>query len=221
MKEYDVSVVVVCYNPDLSKLKRTLASVLLQTGVRVQIILADDGSANVYFPEIRSYFSAKNFGEYKLLGAEQNEGTCHNFYKGVTAASGVYIKGISPGDYLYEKDTLAKWVRFMENHQIDVCFGDAVFFREEEGGGIVALKRRYGTRPLRCDFYTLGEFNQHKACRSFFLLNDVVLGPKMIFKRKIVETYCAQLLGKIRYCEDSLGCQRTAKYSLVKTYTAE
>ena len=56
MANVDVSVVVLTYNPDLRGLKRTLRSVMLQTGVNFEIIIADDGSSDNLSEEIKAFF---------------------------------------------------------------------------------------------------------------------------------------------------------------------
>ena len=52
-QDYEITVIVCTYNPDLQKLISTLKSVVLQKGVKIQVIVTDDGSSNNYFNEVK------------------------------------------------------------------------------------------------------------------------------------------------------------------------
>ena len=47
--KYDVSIIVATYNPDLNKLMSTLLSIIIQKGIKFEIIVTDDGSQKDYF----------------------------------------------------------------------------------------------------------------------------------------------------------------------------
>ena len=59
-----VSVLVVTYNPQYSKLINTVESILLQKNVRLEIIISDDGSQNNYFEQLEEFFKEHSFSEY-------------------------------------------------------------------------------------------------------------------------------------------------------------
>ena len=202
-KDYDISVIVPCYNPNIEKLKMTLRSILLQEGVCFQIVLADDGSIEDYFPAIEAFFEVEGFEDYKFVTSEKNNGTTINFYQGVRAADSDYIKGISPGDFLYSQDTLRGWLSFVEANRIKASFGDAVFYNADDGHFHV-IERRISTRPLIRSIYDIGHLNRRAACRNFIMLNDVVLGAAMLFEKETVLEYCKKLTGRIKYCEDKM-----------------
>ena len=54
--ESNVAVVICTYNPTWEKLKQTLNSCIIQQGLKVQIIVTDDGSNNNYFDKTVMYF---------------------------------------------------------------------------------------------------------------------------------------------------------------------
>ena len=64
---YDVSALILTYNPNFEKLIYTLNSFMLQKNIKLQIVIADDGSNKDYFNEIRQYFKERDFGDYKLM----------------------------------------------------------------------------------------------------------------------------------------------------------
>ncbi|MCC8174693.1 MAG: glycosyltransferase, partial [Odoribacter sp.] len=73
MKElYDVSALILTYNPNLQKLLMTLKSFLLQKGLLLQIVVSDDGSEENYFTEVERMFKKYNFTKYKLVKNEHN-----------------------------------------------------------------------------------------------------------------------------------------------------
>ena len=95
---YDVSVVVLTYNPVMEKLKSTLLSVLNQKNVEIQIIISDDGSKIDFRKEIEELFFEFNFTHYKLFLNKENVGTIENYYFALEKTDSLLIKGISPGD---------------------------------------------------------------------------------------------------------------------------
>ena len=61
---YDVSIIVIMYNPAWDKLLRTLNSILDQRNVRYEIIICDDGSREQFNQELISFFSSRNFSRF-------------------------------------------------------------------------------------------------------------------------------------------------------------
>ena len=129
MKE--VSVVVVTYNSLYEKLEYTLQSVIWQQNVDFEIIIADDGSKSFDKERVVNWFDSKGFKDYKLVLNKENQGTMKNFISGWKAATGKYVKELSPGDLLYNKNTLEKSVRYMEEYKLGFAFGLAASYKKE------------------------------------------------------------------------------------------
>ena len=102
----EISVIVAVYNAQWNKLKRTLLSILMQEGVEFEIILADDGSKVKFREETLAMFAQYGFSRYKFSDMEQNGGTCLNVLTALGMAHAPFIKVISPGDLLYQRETL-------------------------------------------------------------------------------------------------------------------
>ena len=123
MKEkYEISVICLTYNSPLQKLKTTLDSILKQEDISMELIIA--GSLDNHRRDIEEYFINKNFTDYKLVLNEENRGTVCSLLSGMLVAEGEYYKGISPGDRLYEKDTLKKWLHFVKKNNIKCLLFD-------------------------------------------------------------------------------------------------
>ena len=100
------SVLMLTYNSSWDKTRQTLYSVLVQKDVSFEIIIADDGSDENNFEKIREYLAAWDFTTYYLVANEQNQGIVRNFNSGLVLCKGEYIKPLSPGDFLYDENTL-------------------------------------------------------------------------------------------------------------------
>ena len=81
----DVSVVIPNYN-GISFLETCLRSVSKQTGVSVEIIVVDNGSADGSQEYIREHFK-----ECILVALDKNYGFCRAVNEGIRRASGPYV----------------------------------------------------------------------------------------------------------------------------------
>ena len=129
----DYSVIVLTYNPSLEKLKNTLYSIIVQKNICFEIIIADDGSSENYFSEIRSWLENKHFQNYKLIDNKRNQGTVQNLLSALDVSNGKFVKCISPGDCLYNENTLLLCKRYMEKKHQLVCFGKSIYYSIEDG----------------------------------------------------------------------------------------
>lgn len=200
---YDVSVILASYNPDFSKMKKTIKSVVSQKGLKIQLIICDDGSDNNYFPETEKYLSDLDFKDYKLVSSQHNNGTVINFNNGLQVADGEYIKGISPGDYLYEDDGLEKWISFMRNNKLSLSFGHAVFYHYEDGVPKPVLRHR--DSPAIPTIYNIENdtaLSKKIQKIDWLICRDSILGCLILAKRELCEQYITEIIYKLKYAED-------------------
>ncbi|MCR4807841.1 MAG: glycosyltransferase [Lachnospiraceae bacterium] len=195
----DISVVVACYNSDYKKLKGTIVSVLLQKNVDLQLIIADDCSNDNHFDKIRELLREYDFDNFLLLEAGENAGTVANVYRAVERAEGEYLKLISPGDFLHDENVLCKWYEFCRKNDIDVSFGDALYYENDNGN------RRLISCYLQPQFshlYEIGDYDHKSVILNYFLLQDSIVGALYFGKTKIFMDYLTRIRGVIRYGED-------------------
>lgn len=200
--KYEVSVLVISYNPDHKKLISTLRSILYQKDVRLQIIVADDGSKNNHFDDVKALFEKHGFSDYVLVANEKNLGITKNFYSGLVKAEGEFLKGISPGDYLYSENTLSDIYKTMKKRGLDAAFGNAVYFSIKDNK-IKPVKKNI-QRPRLNSIYAEKKYNYNAVKENCWLLEDYTLGAVYFVKRELVLKYCERILGKVKYMEDVL-----------------
>lgn len=200
-----VTVAVVTYNPSWAKLERTLCSILLQENIKLEIIVADDGSEINCFEDIEKLFYQFNFEEYTLLPSSENKGTCENLYRAAVLARGEFIKGISPGDYLFDQNTLAEFYKFSRENAVEACFGDAVYYSDDSRGFTCY---RTLSHPINMKIYNTkyrSEEQRKKALRlNYLVMNDFVCGAATFVRTEICVKYLKRIVGKVKYAEDNM-----------------
>lgn len=204
-EEIQVTVLVVTYNPSWEKLRRTLFSILLQENIKIQIIIADDGSENNYFEDIEKLFLGFDFNEYILLPSSENRGICENFYRGVVLARGEFIKGISPGDYLYDENTLAGFFSFSRENSVDVCFGDAIYYSDDRRGFICYKTLSHPKNMKVYNTKYRSEEQRKRVVRlNYLVLGDFACGAAIFVKTELCVQYLKRIVGKVKYSEDNI-----------------
>lgn len=194
-----VTVAVLTYNPDEQKLLATLRSVLLQKGISPQIVIADDGSKSKSFDRVKAFFAEKGFTDYRIVENPVNKGTVYNAFSAVEAATGKYVKFLSPGDLLSGEGVLHRWITEMEQRNALLSFSDAVYYTPGAEGPqpVVAA-----TSPSRVDTYLQG--NTEKARYHYLICDDLFLGAATVCERKTLYTYLQEICGKVVYAEDNI-----------------
>lgn len=102
----------------------TLGSIAGQNFRDFEIIISDDGSVPGYSEEIVDMMDLmpKDI-RMRLIRSHENAGVVANLQKAYLKASGRYIKPLAPGDLLYEEDTLAKMLAFVETSPVPFVAG--------------------------------------------------------------------------------------------------
>ena len=196
MKE--VSVVVVTYNSPFEKLENTLQSVIWQENVDFEIIIADDGSKSFDKERVENWFLSKGFKDYKLVLNKENQGTLKNFISGWKAATGKYVKELSPGDLLYDKTALEKSVRYMEDHNVGFAFGLAASYKKENDSiELLNIMNPGDLRPYYSDSTEWKKLN-------YVVNRDYANGMAVIERRDLMLKYSSYLEGKVKFMEDCI-----------------
>lgn len=194
---YDFSVIVASYHPDREKLFATLRSVLLQRNVSFEIIVADDGSPDFYEADIRAML--EGVADYQIVAHAENQGTVKNLLDAVTVARGKYIKPISPGDYLYDGDTLAQAKAFMDDHGACAAFGDMVYYAWDGQLRLFDRKTPYD------DAMYLPEnrdFSCRRAAKHQMIYNEYISGAAVFLEKDTMLWGLRTISPAVRYAED-------------------
>ena len=196
---YEVSIFIITYNSEYEKLIDTIDSILVQENVTFQIVITDDGSKINHFDKIERYFQECNFKDYKLTALNENKGTIANVKNGLLFASGRYVKGLAPGDKIYGKYALRKWLDIIETSSSKWSFCDVVCYHKENGIEVVDKTMRH---PLNVKPYIS---NNVFSCRLNYLLwEDNINGACILSERDFMIKYLDKLYEKIKYAEDNL-----------------
>lgn len=197
--KYDVSVIVATYNQDLNKLMSTLLSIIVQKGINFEIIVTDDGSQKDYFKEVIVFFERNNFKNYSLIKNEINIGTVNNFYNALIKSNGKYVFFISPGDMLYDENSLFSMFDFAERNKIKICFGDAVYYSNSNNK--LKIFKNIHNAPLKSLIYN--DDTPFVTQKIGFLWGNYILGVSFFRNRELAIKYIGKIKDYCRYVEDN------------------
>ncbi len=197
---YEVSVVMLTYNPSWEKMKATLNSIIIQKNISVQLVISDDGSKENFFQKVKDYLDHCGFLNYLVISNTKNEGTVINTLRGVEATTSKYIKIISPGDCLIDDNILYSWIKYMNVKDVEWSFSDAIYYKLDGDIPCIVQGKAHPTdvRP-----YIKGK---KKTCRwNYVVCDDIALGAAIMAKRQVMITYLKRIVGKVKYAEDNIG----------------
>lgn len=191
------SIIVLTYNPNYNKLFQTLTSIINQKKIEFEIIIADDGTKDFNSSLIMDWMKECKFNKYKIMHNEKNIGTVKNIYKALKYANGKYVKLISPGDFLYNNNVLYDTFLYMENNNLPIIFGKAVYYSLEEDGKINFFNK---SNPLNIRPYL--KRNNKEIKKSYLLYQDYILGAAVIYEKNLLIKYIEKIVDKVKYAED-------------------
>lgn len=198
-KQVEVSVIVLTYNSDLAKLKRTLKSIITQKSIQFEIIISDDGSAVFCSDEIELFFLENRFEKYRIVQRKENIGTVANYTEALKIAKGEYEYGISPGDCFFDDNCLKTMLDYTSSNQLDFCFGDAVYYSYINKKLIIEDKHQ----PNKPDLYNLKSTERKKT--ALFFGNNFVNGASLLRRTDAAIQVFQEILPHCKYMEDNTG----------------
>lgn len=214
----DMSVILLSYNCDEEPLKKTISSILAQTDISYEIIIADDCSKNDCVEIAVSFLEQNNFKAYRVSSHPENVGTVQNIMDAVKKSSGRYIKCIGAGDLLFDTDTLKKVKAFMDDEGCTLCYGLMRAYNYTDG----KLNEFGYHAPL--DIKTHIKNNRKKISKNIIQNHGWIPGACMFYEKASFETLLGKLTKTVRYCEDLvqvmylLNNEKTALYEYPVVY---
>jgi len=199
---YKYSIVISMYNPDWDQLLLTLNSAISQKNIDFEIVICDDGSENNFEKELKNYFEAKSFADYKLVMNPVNGGTVKNVISGFTVASGEYVKDISPGDYFYDDLVMSKFDEVIKESDADIYFGNAVFYYDEKENGPSKNRVLFPDKHNPIDYRPYIKDNRKRIKYNYLVKHDYVLGAVFVTKRELQLEYLRKIENHVKYAED-------------------
>ena len=195
----NVSVLVLTYKPQTNLLLYTLASIINQKNISFEIIISDDGSDSFPQNEVKDFFISHNFENYQITLLKENGGTVKNANNGLPLLKGEYVKCISPGDYLYDDNTLHDFYLYAKENKSDVVFGNSVHFN--------IVNNNINTfpsidRPRYLKPYIKKSVKLQK--KYYLFLADFITGVSFFTKRVVLSQYLPLINNHVKYADDSV-----------------
>ena len=194
-----LSIILAQYYPDKTQLRHTLDSLLIQDTYDFELIIADDGSPEDYWDDTRAYLAAHGFTNVKLSKNKVNQGTVTNMLHAVELASGQWIAGISPGDYVYDASTIRWVLAMLRKDAPQVAFGKSAYYRQESDGTLVQLP---GETPFDRTPYEAAHYDNKAIRRNVLLYDDGISGIETMYERGIFLDALQKMNGRVRFAED-------------------
>lgn len=201
-----LSVLVLTYNSAWDKTRQTLYSILIQKNIEFDLIVADDGSKENNFDKIKEYIESFGFTKYSLVENKQNQGTVKNFLSGLVYCHGQYVKPISPGDFLYDENTLQKTHDCIIKRNAAVFFERACYYSMENGRPVLFASQ---ANPRDVRPYLNQDYEKIK--RNYLAYSDLILGASVIYKTETLHYYLNKVSDSIKYAEDNVIIYMLAK----------
>lgn len=196
---HEISVIVCTYNPSEYSLFYTLDSIVNQESVNFEIIIADDGSATDFLNEVISYFDSREFRHWTIVRNQVNHGTVYNLHTGLRECNGKYVKIISPGDALYGKNILQKWLAFHENGEYKWSFSDAIYYI-----GDPKDKEYIEVQAHPNNILPYLRMKKSECRWNYVALGDIALGATLFCEKSIMVEYISKIIDKVIYAEDNI-----------------
>lgn len=194
----DVSIIVLLYNADRVKLERTIQSVINQQGINFEVVLSDDGSQNNPDDMVASVMDKYQYTNYKFNRNEKNVGTVKNILSALELADGKYIYLTSPGDMIFDENTMKDFFDFAERNQSMVCFGDHISYYIRNS--LVQTLDGLAHPAAPSVFEYPHSFFESKV---YALLGSNILGPAFFRKKEYATRYFSLASQSSKYIEDN------------------
>ena len=208
MSDIQVSIIIVLYNSDMIKAERTIKSAVSQKNINFEIIVSDDGSKDNPKENVKAIFNKYNFTNYKININPQNIGTVKNILSALELSSGKYVYCISPGDMIYDDNTINCFLKFAEKNNACVCFGNYYDYRiVNENPEILGRVSSSARTPFYCEKKS---FTMYKL---LIMLGEGILGPAFFRERNYALNYIGRVSEVSKYVEDntSVACSLADK----------
>lgn len=147
-----ISIITVTFNSEKT-IERTLKSVFRQSYKNIEHIVIDGASTDLTLSIIEKYRDSLAY-----FHSEVDSGVYDAMNKGLAIARGDIVAFLNSDDFYEEEGIIQRVVSEMENNQLDVLFGDVVFFRF---GRPERTIRKFNSRKFRADRLSWGWVPAH------------------------------------------------------------
>lgn len=163
-----VSAVIPVYNGE-RHLSHILDSILGQIYPQMEIILADDGSGDGTIAVAEGYrekFADRGYEYHIVQGSHRNASAAIN--RGLPYVTGEYLIWPDSDDRL-EKDSVAKRVKFLQDHPEYQCVRSLAYYYSQETGEFLPADEKAGDLSKEDLFWDILESRTYVCCGCYML----------------------------------------------------
>lgn len=158
-----VSIITVCKNAQ-DTIEATVRSVISQNYRNIEYLIIDGESTDKTLDIIKKYKSKVN-----TIISEPDEGIYYAMNKGIERSIGEVIYFLNSGDLLFDKSTISRVVKTIENNNSDIIYGDIALYESDNPKKLI-LRRQDNVN-------------------KFFLVHDTIYHQSIFTRRHIFEKY--------------------------------
>lgn len=192
-----LTIVILQYRPDAAALRRTLASLAMQDTRDFAVVLGDDGSQQDYFAGSRAYLAAHGITDVQTAKLIPNGGTVKNAQNALCTAATRWVLMLSPGDFLYDSETVSWWLGRLQADGPRVAFGKQAYFTPGP-----APQPTPGETPFDRTPYDPAHYDAKTIRRNLLLYDDGICGTGVVYERKLFLSALDKMAGHVRLGED-------------------
>lgn len=174
-----ISVLIPYYNEVDENIQRALDSLSVQKGVKLEVVLVDDGNRNA------ANVSGDKFDNFKHIHMSKNMGKRHALYQGVKGCSGKYLVVVD-SDTIIKEDAIIELYNLIKLDGIGCVCGNVLIENE---------KQNILTLLISCMYWFA--FHMERASQSYFNSQTVCSGALSMYLRKEYEEYSESLINQV------------------------
>ena len=166
-----VSAVVPVYNGE-KHLANILDSILEQTWPQIELILVDDGSSDGTVAVAEGYrenFAVRGYG-YRIVQADHRNASAA-ISRGLPYVTGEYLIWPDSDDRL-ERESVAKRVKFLQDHPQYQCVRSLAYYYEQETGEQISADEKTGDLSKEDLFWDILYSRTYVCCGCYMLRSE-------------------------------------------------
>lgn len=183
MRKKKISIVTINFN-NAEGLRKTLASVAVQTYSNIEHVIVDAASTDVSVEIIKEYASTSSHSV--IWSSEKDKGIYDGMTKGVKKATGDYVWILNSGDCAAAPDVVEKMMTILNDEKIDILLGNIVRILPNN-------KKQYAPLPVK---RTKGENPRLMEVSMLTFYSATIPQDAAFIRRELFDTY--------RYYDDTM-----------------
>lgn len=196
----DITALITTYNQRIQATLLSTASAVLQKGLRVQIVIADDCSSTNLSQVYSQFLDYAGHTNYQVIRHNHNVKTVRNIANALPAVNSPIVKCFGAGDLLYSYNTLSDSASALSKSGASCGFGRILTFENNADGG------RLFTAPRNPNSYSVDSSltNRSKLFSNQMLNADWIPAGSQFWRTETLESILFKLsdVYGVRYCED-------------------